>query len=170
MRSASARPAKHRRGPHRSLQIPQGAQIRFNADFWRSAFDCDALRDDQRERLEPFVPGGCKGKGGPRTDNRRFLNSLLWMARPGGRWRDLPELIGRLRKREAALLPLDRDGCSGCHPRALAREADLEWLIIDSTIVRAHQHAAGARREKGGGWTRAVVNIMDELKFCCADA
>ena len=40
------------------------------------------------------------GQGGPRTDNRRFLNSLHWMARPGGRWRDLPELIGRLRKRK----------------------------------------------------------------------
>ncbi|MCP1998526.1 hypothetical protein J2S34_000948 [Nitrobacter winogradskyi] len=33
----------------------------------------------------------------------------------------------------------------------LAREADLEWLMIDSTIVRAHQHAAGARQSKGGG-------------------
>jgi hypothetical protein len=40
---------------------------------------------------------------------------------------------------------------------ALAREADLEWLMIDSTIVRAHQHAAGARRQKGGGMPRALV-------------
>ena len=41
--------------------------------------DCDALRDDQWERLEAFVPGG--RKGGPRANNRRFLNALLWMAR-----------------------------------------------------------------------------------------
>ena len=40
---------------------------------------------------------------------------------------------------------------------ALAREADLEWLMIDSTIVRAHQHAAGARRQKGGRMPRALV-------------
>jgi transposase len=46
--------------------------------------DCDVLRDDQRERLKEFVPGGRKGKRGPRTDNRRFLNALLWVARSGG--------------------------------------------------------------------------------------
>jgi transposase len=40
---------------------------------------------------------------------------------------------------------------------ALAREADLEWLMIDSTIARAHQHAAGARRQKGGRMPRALV-------------
>ena len=38
---------------------------------------------------------------------------------------------------------------------ALAREADLEWLMIDSTMVRAHQQAAGARRKKGGRTPRA---------------
>jgi putative transposase len=41
--------------------------------------DCDALRDDQWGRLEAFVPGGRKGKRGPRTNNRRFLNALLWI-------------------------------------------------------------------------------------------
>src|ERR1700691_968788 len=56
--------------------------------------DVDLLRDDQWERLKEFVPGGRKGKRGPRTDNRRFLNALLWMARSGGRWRDLPERLG----------------------------------------------------------------------------
>ena len=42
---------------------------------------------------------------------------------------------------------------------ALAREADLEWLMIDSTIVRAHQHAAGARKAKGGRMPRAWVGL-----------
>jgi transposase len=49
--------------------------------------DCDALRDDQWKRLEVFVPGGRKGKRGPRADNRRFLNALLWIVRSRGRWR-----------------------------------------------------------------------------------
>ncbi len=40
---------------------------------------------------------------------------------------------------------------------ALTREADLEWLMIDSTIVRAHQHAAGARRQKGGRMPKALA-------------
>ena len=56
--------------------------------------DDDELRDDQFDRLKVLVPGGCKGKRGPRTDNRRFLNALLWMARSGGRWRDLPSRLG----------------------------------------------------------------------------
>ena len=57
--------------------------------------DCDALREDPWERLREFAPGGRKGKRGPRTDNRRFLNALLWMARSGGRWRDLPRRFGK---------------------------------------------------------------------------
>ena len=105
--------------------------------------DCDALGDDQWERIRSFVPGGTKGKRGPRTDNRKFLDALLWMARSGGRWRDLPERLGVL---DDML-------------ETLAREADLEWLMIDRTIVRAHQHAAGARRSKGGRMPRAWVGL-----------
>jgi transposase len=56
--------------------------------------DVDALRDDQWDRLKDLVPGGRAGEGGPRCDNRRFVDALLWMARSGGRWRDLPERLG----------------------------------------------------------------------------
>jgi transposase len=119
--------------------------------------DCDALRDDQWERLEGFVPGGRKGKRGPRTNNRRFLNALLWMARSGGRWRDLPRQFGKhgtVKRRYYRWIEM---GVLDDILAALAREADLEWLMIDSTIVRAHQQAAGARREKGGRMPRALV-------------
>jgi transposase len=117
--------------------------------------DCDALRDDQWERLRDFVPGGRKGKRGPRTDNRRFLNALLWMARSGARWRDLPTHLGEyetVKRRYYRWIGMSvLDGIL----EALAREADLEWLMTDSTIVRAHRHAAGARRQKGGLMLRA---------------
>jgi len=53
--------------------------------------DGEVLRDDQWEKVKPFVPGGRKGKRGPRSDGRRFFDALLWMARSGARWRDLPE-------------------------------------------------------------------------------
>ena len=66
--------------------------------------DCDTLRDDQWERLKEFVPGGRKGKRGPRTDNRRFLNALLWMARSGGRWRDLPGRLGNYERSSGATI------------------------------------------------------------------
>ncbi len=43
----------------------------------------EVLRDDQWERVKPFVPGGGKGKRGPRSDGRRFFDALLWRARSG---------------------------------------------------------------------------------------
>ena len=119
--------------------------------------DCDGLRDDQWERLQAFVPGGRKGKRGPRTDNRRFLNALLWMARSGGRWRDLPERLGDYETVKRRYYRWIEMGVLDAILAALAREADLEWLMIDSTIVRAHQQAAGARRQKGGGMPKALV-------------
>lgn len=113
--------------------------------------DCDALRDDQWERIKGFVPGGTKGKRGPRTDNRKFLDALLWMARSGGRWRDLPERLGDHRSVKRRYYRWIEMGVLDEMLAVLAREADLEWLMVDSTIVRAHQHAAGARKIKGGG-------------------
>jgi transposase len=121
--------------------------------------DCDALRDDQWERLKEFVPGGRKGKRGPRTDNRRFLNALLWMARSGARWRDLPEQLGDYETVKRRYYRWIEMGVLDEVLAALAREADLEWLMIDSTIVRAHQHAAGARRQKGGRMPKALAGL-----------
>ncbi|NKM14464.1 IS5 family transposase [Rhizobium laguerreae] len=112
--------------------------------------ECDALRDDQRERIRGFVPGGTRGKRGPRTNNRLFLDALLWMARSGGRWRDLPERLGDYRSVKRRYYRWIEMGVLDEMLAMLAREADLEWLMIDSTIVRAHQHAAGARKVKGG--------------------
>ena len=117
---------------------------------------CDALRDDQWERIKDFVPGGRKGKRGPRTNNRLFLDALLWMARSGGRWRDLPERFGGYQSVKRRYYRWIEMGVLDEMLAVLAREADLEWLMIDSTIVRAHQQAAGARKVKGGrmpkGW------------------
>jgi transposase len=118
--------------------------------------DCDALRDDQWERLREFVPGGRKGKRGPRTDNRRFLNALLWMARSGARWRDLPVHLGDYETVKRRYYRWIEMGVLDDILEALARKPDLEWLMTDSTIVRAHQHAAGARRQKGGPTPRAL--------------
>jgi len=118
--------------------------------------DVDALRDDQWERLRDLVPGGRAGQRGPRCDNRRFVDALLWMARSGARWRDLPERYGGHQAVKRRFYRwVERDALGG-FLAVLAADADLEWLMIDSTVVRAHQRAAGARRSKGGlmprGW------------------
>src|SRR6202034_4514062 len=86
-----------------------------------------------------------------------FLNALLWMARSGSRWRDLPRPLGRHEAVKRRYYRWIEMGVLDQILAALAREADLEWLMIDSTIVRAHQHAAGARRQKGGRMPRVLV-------------
>ena len=122
-----------------------------------AAVDPDRLTDEQWARLSPLMPGGCKGKRGPKTNNRLFIDAVLWMARAGARWRDLPERFGRSGTVKQRYYDWVERGVFAEIFAALSAEADLEWLSIDSTIVRAHQHAAGARRKKGGLMPRALA-------------
>jgi len=109
----------------------------------------DALRDDQWERIEPFVPGGRKGRRGPRSNNRRFIDALIWMARSGARWRDLPAFYGPYQTVKRRYYRWIENKTIENIFQALAKEADFEWLQIDATIIRAHKHAAGAPLKRG---------------------
>lgn len=111
--------------------------------------DGEVLRDDQWERLRPFVPGGHKGRRGPRSDGRRFLNALLWLARSGARWCDLPERFGPYQTAKRRYYRWIEQGVLDRMFQAIAEDPDLEWLMLDSTIVRAHAQAAGGRRKRG---------------------
>ena len=111
--------------------------------------DVDALNDEQWSRIEPFVPGGRKGRRGPRTNNRRFVDALIWMARSGGRWRDLPERYGNYQTVKRRYYRWIEMGVLERLFEALAKEADLDWVAIDSTSIRAQPQAAGARRKRG---------------------
>lgn len=117
----------------------------------------DGLTDEQWARIAPLMPGGCKGKRGPRTNNRRFMDAVLWMARSGGRWKDLPERLGKVSAVKQRYYDWIERGVFAAIFKALSEDADMEWLMVDSTIVRAHQHAAGARRQKGGRMPKAWV-------------
>lgn len=103
--------------------------------------------------------GGCKGKRGPRTTNRLFMDALLWMARSGARWRDLPERFGDCRTVKRRYYDWVERGVLMSLFKALSRDGDFEWLCVDATVVRAHQHASGARREKGGLMPRAWAGL-----------
>lgn len=110
----------------------------------------EVLRDDQWARLEPFVPGGRQGKRGPRSDGRRFLDAVLWLARSGARWRDLPE--ERFGPYQAAKRRYYRWIEAGVFDRifeGVAADPDLEWLSINATVIRAQAQAAGGRRKRG---------------------
>ena len=114
-----------------------------------ASVDVDGLRDDQWERSCDLVPGGRVGQRGSRRDNRLFVDALLWMAHSGARWRDLPERFGRHQSVKRGCCRRVERRAPGGLLETLTKEADLR-LTLGSTIVRAHQHAAGARRQKGG--------------------
>jgi len=107
--------------------------------------------------LEPQLPGGGR-RGKPWANHRRVLNGILWKLRTGAPWRDVPACYGPWQTCHSRLVRWQRDGTwdrllTHVQTRADADGA-VDWTVsIDRTIVRAHQHAAGARN-KGGPPTR----------------
>ncbi len=105
------------------------------------------LKDHQWDRMEPHLPGKRMDPGRTAVNSRLFVEALLWLARTGSPWRDLPALFGNW---NSAFVRFSRWSKSGVWDRlfaTMADEPDFEYVMIDSNIVRAHQHAAG---KKGG--------------------
>jgi transposase len=119
--------------------------------------DGEILRDDQWDRLRDFVPGGRKGKRGPRSDGRRFLDALLWLARSGGRWRDLPDRFGPYQTAKRRYYRWVEQGVIDRIFSAVSDDPDIEWLAIDATVIRAQAQAAGAQRKRGDRKPRLSV-------------
>lgn len=117
----------------------------------------EVLRDDQWERLREFVPGGRKGKRGPRSDARLFFDALLWLARSGARWRDLPERFGPYQTIKRRYYRWIERGVFDRIFEAVASDPDMEWLAIDATVVRAQAQAAGSRQKRGGRKPRLLA-------------
>ncbi len=103
------------------------------------------ISDADWDRIHPLLPGQLGQHGGVAQDNRRFVNAVLWIARTGAPWRDLPERLGNW---NSAWRRFDRWAAKGVWTRVMdvLRDPDLEWLILDSTAVRAHPCAAGAKK------------------------
>ncbi len=115
------------------------------------------LRDDQWDRIKDLLPGRAGSVGRPARDNRLFVEAVLYRYRAGLPWRDLP---GRFGDGKAVHLRHSRWAVRGVWERvfqALAAEADNEYAILDATIVRAHQHSAGAAR---GGVSKQTAGIV----------
>jgi len=110
-----------------------------------------ALRDDQWERIKDLLPGRAGHVGVTARDNRLFVDAVLYRYRAGIPWRDLPERFGDFRVVHLRHMRWSKTGVWRRVFETLAREADNEYAMIDATIVRAHQHSAGA---KGGRSSR----------------
>jgi transposase len=110
------------------------------------------LTNGQWARLEPLLPTG-KKPGRPQTWTRRqLIDGIRWRTRAGAPWRDVPERYGPWDRAYDLFRRWQRDGTWKQIFVQLQAEADAKGLItwdvsVDSTIARAHQHAAGARNK-----------------------
>ncbi|MFE4414453.1 IS5 family transposase [Streptomyces sp. NPDC056821] len=113
------------------------------------------LSDAEWDLLRPLLPTAATGR--PRLDDRMVLNGIVWKFRTGVAWRDVPERYGSWATLHTRFRRWAKDGTFERMLQAAQAKADaagdIGWVAsVDSTIVRAHQHASGAR--KGGSATR----------------
>ena len=111
------------------------------------------LTDLEWERLEPLLPSRKPQRGGRWRDHRQVINGILWRIDNGAKWDQIPERYGPAKTCYDRFARWERDGTWARIEQRLQAEADaggdLDWRAqVDSSVVRAHQHAAGAR--KGG--------------------
>lgn len=127
------------------------------------------ISDSDWDRIKDLLPGRPGQHGRVAVDNRRFINAVLWIARTGAPWRDLPERLG---KWNTQWRRFDRWSAKGRFGRIadVFRDPDLDALILDSTVIRAHVSAAGAKKNGTGPgakrrkpWAAAGVDL--ERKF-----
>jgi transposase len=125
------------------------------------------LTNAQWERLQPLLPPQKPKTARPAVDHRRILNGMLWILRTGAPWHDLPERYGPWRTVASRFYRWQKAGVFQPLFDTLKQQADatgqLDWDVhfLDSTMVRAHQHAAGAKkgmlRPKRSGGAKAAL-------------
>lgn len=110
------------------------------------------LTDEMWEKLVVLLPPEKGETGRPCHAHRPWIEAILWKHRTGAPWRDLPEEFGTWSSIYSRFNRWSKVGVWQAALEVLREDADTEWLMIDSTVIRAHQHASGA--EKGGSKTR----------------
>jgi len=105
-----------------------------------------AIGDEDWERIKDLLPGRSGQPGAQTKDNRLFVDAVLCSAKTGAPWRDLPERFGPW---NSAWRRFDRWARKGRWRKIFEQlqDPDLEWLILGSTVIRAHPHAAGAKKK-----------------------
>ena len=137
------------------------------------------LSDDQWLRIQPHLPPERPGKRGrPYLDHRIVINGILWGLRTGSPWRDMPELYGSCKTCYDRFIRWRRDGIWQRALEAVQAQVDangnIDWdvFLVDASIVKAHPHAAGARRltakplKKGERSMRVLASckkLLDEV-------
>ena len=112
------------------------------------------LTDEQWKAIEPYCLGKASDPGQTGGDGRLFLEAVLWIARTGSPWRDLPEEFGAWNSVFKRFRRWVKAGAFERIFKALSSDADFEYAMIDGTIVRVHRHGQGA---KGGPKTKQLA-------------
>ena len=116
-----------------------------------------AISDANWERIKDLLPGRPGQTGWLAEDNRLFMDAVLWIGKTGAPWRDLPVRFGKWNSIWKRFDRWSRKGTWRLVFEAL-QDPDLEWLILDSTVIRAHPHAAGAAKKKTGPVAKRTSN------------
>jgi transposase len=125
------------------------------------------LNDEQWERLQPLLPAQKPRTGRPNLDHRQVVNGILWILRTGAPWRDLPERYGKWPTVASRFYRWQEAGIWDQVWAQVQSEADeqeqIDWEVhfLDGTVVRAHQHAAGAKKQmpRPKPWAVAKVDL-----------
>ena len=102
------------------------------------------LTEEQWNRIKDLIPHSRMGP--PRKDDRLMLNAMLWLARSGAGWEDLPERYGPWKTVYSRFCKWRDDGTFLRIFEVLTQDSDMENLSLDSTVVKAHPHSAGAKK------------------------
>lgn len=123
------------------------------------------LTDDEWDRIESLLPGREGDPGGHGEDNRLFVNAVIWIARTGAPWRDLPERFGLW---NSVFQRFNRWAKSGVWHKVFRalQDPDLEALLLDSTVIRAHQHAAGSPEKKSRAGKPSAARAVASAPSC----
>src|SRR5918992_2617179 len=108
------------------------------------------LTDEQWQKILPFLRSCPNIYVGQEQECRKFLEAVLWIARSGAQWRLLPAQYGDWNTVYKRFARWTAQGVFEQLHLSLADDADLEHLLIDSTIIRAHPSAAGASKKVAG--------------------
>ena len=115
------------------------------------------ISDHAWETIAPHLSGGPGKVGRPDEDNRRFINGVFWILRTGAPWRDLPPDYGHWNTTAHRFGRWQKSGQWAKLLSEVSDDPDFEWLMIDASHVKVHQHGTGAvggneavGRTKGG--------------------
>jgi transposase len=110
--------------------------------------DRSSLRNDQWAKIQWILPGKSSDPGRTASDNRTFVEAVVYVARTGVPWRDLPSRFGPWNSVYKRFARWSEKGVWEKVFEVLSQGGGFEMVSLDSTIVRAHQHAAGAQKKR----------------------